>query len=250
MSVKSLNNIWHSYPKSSAVVVYSLWVVLSFVLASVLVSLLMRPLAPYILSVMSSNVASIVVGAVMYCVLLAILLGAPWLIGRHRVSRRVLGLVWLPTWRDIGLAVVGMVLYSIATVIVVLAITALLPWFNMQEAQNIGIETPHGYEVWLTFLLLVVVAPIVEEVIFRGYLYGKLREKGVPIWLVVIVVSALFGAAHLQWNVAIVVGLMSVFMCLGREITGSIWTGILMHMMKNGLAFYLLFVNTALVAIL
>ena len=105
-------------------------------------------------------------------------------------------------------------------------------------------------ELWLTFILLVVAAPIVEELVFRGYLQGKLRERKVPVWLTVVVVSALFGLAHMQWNVAINVGILAVYMSIGRELTGSIWPGVIMHMMKNGLAFYLLFVNPITVGIL
>jgi len=31
-----------------------------------------------------------------------------------------------------------------------------------------------------------------------------------------------------------------------REVTGSIWAGTLLHMLKNGIAFYFLFVNPTL----
>lgn len=236
--------------KVAAILGYTLWVTASFILASLVVGLVAGVYQGSLLSIMSENVANIAVGTIVYVVMLGILLGIPAIIWRKGLSRKVLGLTWLPTWRDVGLALAGTVLYMIATVIVMLIVTALLPWINMDEAQEIGIKAPQGYEVWLTFFLLVIVAPVAEELVFRGYLYGKLRERRVPIWLSVVVVSALFGAAHMQWNVAIVVGVMSIFMCLGREISGSIWPGLIIHMMKNGLAFYLLFVNTALVAIL
>jgi membrane protease YdiL (CAAX protease family) len=52
-----------------------------------------------------------------------------------------------------------------------------------------------------------------------------------------------FGAVHGQWNVAIDVFSLSLIMCGLREITGNIWAGALLHMLKNGLAFYILFIN-------
>ena len=58
----------------------------------------------------------------------------------------------------------------------------------------------------------------------------------------ILLVSLLFGIVHLQWNVGVNVFAMSIVMCLMREITGTIHAGILMHMLKNGIAFYLLFV--------
>ena len=101
----------------------------------------------------------------------------------------------------------------------------------------------------LAFLTLVVVAPIAEELIFRGYLYGKMREKfsqvTSEIWSVIIsalLVSVVFGIIHMQWNVGVNVFAMSLVACALREYTGTIYAGILLHMIKNGLAFYFLFV--------
>ena len=123
--------------------------------------------------------------------------------------------------------------------------TKFLPWIDTQEVQETGLSTTvFGSELTWIFLLLVVVGSIIEEVIFRGYLYGKIRAAKVPFWATAIIVSALFGLAHMQWNVGIDTFVLSMVMCLARELTGSIWTGILMHMMKNGLAFYFLFIAT------
>jgi membrane protease YdiL (CAAX protease family) len=90
--------------------------------------------------------------------------------------------------------------------------------------------------------------------LFRGYLYGKLR-KITPIWVAIVMTSLTFGVAHLwtggdgplQWAVMIDTFVLSLVMCVMREHTGAIWITILMHMAKNGLAFYLLFVNPQIV---
>ena len=50
-----------------------------------------------------------------------------------------------------------------------------------------------------------------------------------------------------QWAVMIDTFVLSLVMCVMREHTGAIWITILMHMAKNGLAFYLLFVNPQIV---
>ena len=61
-------------------------------------------------------------------------------------------------------------------------------------------------------------------------------------WLAIILVSLMFGAAHGQWNVGITTFTMSVIMCLIREkLTDTIWAGIILHMLKNAIAFYFLF---------
>jgi membrane protease YdiL (CAAX protease family) len=63
-----------------------------------------------------------------------------------------------------------------------------------------------------------------------------------PAWLTTLVVSVLFGIAHGQWNVGIDVFALSVSMCVLRELTGSIWAGALVHIIKNLIAFIGVFV--------
>ena len=162
---------------------------------------------------------------------------------------RTLGIDKWVTWTDIGLSIGGIVVYFILAAIL-LSIFSIFPWFNAEQAQNIGFNTNlYGFERMLAFLTLVVVAPIAEELIFRGYLYGKMREKfsqiTSEIWSVIIsalLVSVVFGIVHMQWNVGVNVFAMSLVACALREYTGTIYAGIMLHMIKNGLAFYFLFV--------
>jgi hypothetical protein len=101
----------------------------------------------------------------------------------------------------------------------------------------------------------VIIAPIAEEVLFRGYLLGKLK-KSVPIWLAILITSLLFGAFHLvnsgnySWNLAIDTFALSIVLCSLRVLTGSIWASILLHMVKNGIAFYLFFISPLLLVTL
>ena len=165
------------------------------------------------------------------------------------VSMRTLGIDKWVTWTDIGLSIGGIVVYFILAAIL-LSIFSIFPWFNAEQTQNIGFNTNlYGFERMLAFLTLVVVAPIAEELIFRGYLYGKMREKfsqvTSEIWSVIIsalLVSVVFGIIHMQWNVGVNVFAMSLVACALREYTGTIYAGILLHMIKNGLAFCFLFV--------
>ena len=165
------------------------------------------------------------------------------------VGLHTLGIDKWVTWADIGLSVGGLIIYFILATIL-LSIFSIFPWFDAEQAQSIGFSTNiYGFERMLVFIILVVVAPIVEELIFRGYLYGKMREKFSQITseLTAVIVSALlvsitFGIIHLQWNVGVNVFALSMVACALREYTGTIHAGILLHMIKNGLAFYLLFV--------
>ena len=160
-----------------------------------------------------------------------------------------LGLKGWPTWTDIGLAPVGFIAYLILAAVIT-AVFSLFPWFVADEAQQLGFSVySTGLDRVIAFLVLVVVAPVAEEIIFRGWLYGKLREmfhgempKQAGMLLAIFLTSLLFGIIHLQWNVGVNVFALSVVLCGLREITGTIYAGILLHMLKNGVAFYLLYV--------
>ena len=196
----------------------------------------------------SITVLNTIVAAAIYVVTLALVLGIPWFVQRRRTSREDLGITRFPSWLDIGLAPVGFVVYYIFSIILVYVASQIIPAFDMQQTQDVGFSNlTERYEVMLAFLTLVIIAPIAEELLFRGYLYGKLR-KSVPMWLAILMTSTLFAIVHGQWNVAIDVFALSLVMCGLREITGSIWAGVILHTMKNALAFYLLFINPSLLA--
>lgn len=163
--------------------------------------------------------------------------------------REQLGLQKWTTWADIGLALIGFLVYILLAAGIT-ALFQLFPWFEVNEVQDVGFNyLASGLDRIIAFVTLVVIAPIAEEIIFRGWLYGKLRRKfsdsmsnygGMAI--AILLTSLLFGLIHGQWNVGVNVFAMSIVLCGLREITGTIHAGIILHMLKNGLAFYLLYV--------
>jgi len=196
----------------------------------------------------NQTVLNTVISAVVYVLTLLIVIGLPWWLKKYKTTKQDMGLTRLPSWLDIGLAPAGFIIYFLASALVVYLVSVFLPAIDLQQAQATGFERANltsYYEYWLVFVTLIIVAPIAEEVLFRGYLYGKLR-KIIPVWAAVGIVSLLFGAVHGQWNVAIDVFVLSIVLCSLREVTGNIWAGVLLHMLKNGLAFYLLFINPSL----
>ena len=99
-----------------------------------------------------------------------------------------------------------------------------------------------GWERIFAFALFVIVAPFAEEAIMRGFLFGKLRQSKMPFWPAAIVVSLLFAVAHGQWNVGVDTFILSMVACWLREVTKTIWPGVVIHMIKNFVAFMVLFV--------
>ena len=159
------------------------------------------------------------------------------------------GIKELPSWTDIGLAPASYIIYVLVSGALV-SFFSTFPWFNINEAQDLGLDFfMSGPEKLISFFALVVVAPIAEEILFRGVLYGKLREiflgkmpEYLSMLFSILLVSLLFGFIHMQWNVGVDVFALSLVLCSLREITGTINAGILLHMVKNGIAFYLVYV--------
>ena len=216
------------------------WVGVSLLVVQFLLGMIFVWIMPE--SALTSNTVNSVYQVIVYALALAMIIGLPWAILKKKTTRDELGLRGLPTWTDILLAPIGLVVVLFAAGALTALMMALLPGVNWEQAQDVGY---HGLyqasDFILAFICLVVLAPICEEIIFRGWLYGKLRFK-MPAVPAILITSVLFGLMHGQWNVGVTVFAMSVGMCVMREFTGTIWSGILLHMIKNGIAFYFLFV--------
>jgi len=87
------------------------------------------------------------------------------------------------------------------------------------------------------FLALTVAAPVVEELLFRGFLQNALT-KYVPIWGAILLSSFLFALVHLQPYA--IPGLMSLSIAFGYlyHRTGSLRSNIILHMANNAFALW------------
>ncbi len=229
-----------------ALLALPLWVLLTFV-ASQLIILFVVQVMDWVGvpldSLVSGAVAQTLVAALVYALTLALAIGVPYALKQQRTTLEDLGLTRLVSWSDIGLAPVAFVIYGLLTTLFLTVVTTVFTGFPLDQAQDTGF-TAFGSRLdnMLAFVTLVIIAPVAEEVLFRGYLYGKLK-KFIPGIVAAIATSVLFAAVHLQWNVAVDVFVLSLILCGLRSLTGSIWAGILVHMIKNGIAYYILFVS-------
>lgn len=224
------------------------WTVAGFGIAQVLVVGVGFALQSFGVALADTDrtVLTAVSALLVYGLTLLVLIGVPWWTKKYRTSREDMGLTRLMSWTDIGLAPVGLVVYFFVSSVLVYVFSQLVPSIDLTQTQETGFENIHlYYQYLLVFGVLVILAPVAEEMIFRGYLYGKLR-KALPVWVAMLLTSIVFGLVHGQWNVAIDVFALSMVLCSLREITGNIWAGMLLHLLKNGVAFYILFINPAL----
>ncbi len=145
-------------------------------------------------------------------------------------------------------ALSGFAAYFVLYILGILIAKALVPGLDLEQKQELGFSTStRGIELIPVFASLVILPPIVEEIVARGFLFGGLRTK-LPFVSAAIITSGLFAAAHLGeasdgllWVAAVDTFILSLVLCYLREKTGSLWPSIGLHMIKNGLAFIVLF---------
>jgi len=228
-------------------IAYGIWVIGSFVIANKIISGIVGILVGQLgiaQDFFMQPTAQLGIATAVYLLCIWILLLEP--IGLRRFARQqindLLRLVRRPELRDFGYAAVAWAGYFLVTLGALTLIKYLVPQFNESQVQQVGIDTAtSGIALIPVFLLLVVVAPFAEETIFRGYLQGSLLRY-MPWYIAAIFTSVAFGIVHGQWNVGIDVFVLSVVACYLREKTGSIWSGIGLHALKNCIAFVFLFI--------
>lgn len=78
----------------------------------------------------------------------------------------------------------------------------------------------------------VIIAPLVEEIIFRGFLYRNLRD-GVGKGLAIVISGVIFSAVHMHPTLFLPLAGLGIGLALLYEWTGSLWVPILAHMAFN-----------------
>ncbi|HUC89805.1 MAG TPA: CPBP family intramembrane glutamic endopeptidase [Patescibacteria group bacterium] len=167
---------------------------------------------------------------------------------RRKTTIKALGFKRRPVLNDAIKAVVAYLIYF-AAVLVITSVASALVHLNVDQKQELGFDTVVGLgDKLMTFFSLVILPPIVEEILFRGFLFTGLRTKLSFRWVAVIV-SLIFASLHLAeasdgilWVAGLDTFILSLVLCYLREKTGNLWAGILVHALKNGIAFFFLYV--------
>jgi membrane protease YdiL (CAAX protease family) len=81
-------------------------------------------------------------------------------------------------------------------------------------------------------LHVLIIAPVVEEIIFRGYIYRILKTK-IPIIFAIIISSTLFSLIHYNVLSFILLFVLSIFLTYIYERNGSIMCPIIIHSLFN-----------------
>jgi membrane protease YdiL (CAAX protease family) len=159
-----------------------------------------------------------------------ILLGLILLFARGLSKREAFALRRPSSWRR----AVGIML-GIA-VIVVVASAALEPVLHPDKEQGLAPtrwEPAHAAAFAANFVVVALLAPVVEELTFRGLGFTLLERFGR--WAAILLVGIAFGLAHGLVEALPLLVLFGAGLAYLRSRTGSVYPGIVVHVLYNGL---------------
>lgn len=162
------------------------------------------------------------------------------LLKKYRLSFEALGFRWigwkrLSRWVFTGLGLqIGASMISVfllqATKIRVPIFGEQVPHLPLFGADTLGLIT--------AVLALNVIAPLVEEIFFRGFLLQSLAAR-LPGWQASIIAAAIFAGIHFEFQVFGIMFVLSLIINFLFLRTRSLWPCIGFHMVNNSIALIL-----------
>jgi membrane protease YdiL (CAAX protease family) len=136
--------------------------------------------------------------------------------------------------KDFGIALLTLLVYYIGA--------GLFAQYVLQPEQEdiggeLGIGDPNLLIAISAVLVIAVLAPVTEELFFRGFAFAGLRSRW-SLWPAALVVGLIFGIVHAPTGLTAVVPLagLGVALCWLYDRTGSLWPCVAAHVLNNSLA--------------
>ncbi|WP_395750069.1 lysostaphin resistance A-like protein [Prosthecobacter sp.] len=110
-------------------------------------------------------------------------------------------------------------------------------WPHMEPQETVkAFQQSGGYGLKLLVVLLaVVIAPLAEETLFRGFVYGVLkRYTDAP--FAALASSLMFAIIHMHIGSLMPLWMLAVLLCLAYEITGCLLVPMILHAIFNGVS--------------
>jgi hypothetical protein len=140
-------------------------------------------------------------------------------------------------WKSVGL---GFLIYYIVSSMIIqfkYSYQVQIPGYGEQES-HIPLFGESMSGLVIGGLIIILVAPLVEELVFRGYIYQILKKRFDVVWGSVFA-ALIFSLFHLEFQVILPIFILGLVMNWIFERTQSLWAPIAFHMVNNALAFML-----------
>jgi membrane protease YdiL (CAAX protease family) len=161
--------------------------------------------------------------------------GWPIITTRWRGNGPVIDLGLSLTWRDSGWGLLGGIAAIVCAAIAASITTRFVPDLNSTAGEAADQLTKEGNRLTvLAFSFVVMVlAPIVEELFFRGLFFAALRKRGISTVLTVIITGVVFAGFHFEPVRFFVLLPTGIILGLVRAKTGSTAASMVAHGVVN-----------------
>lgn len=131
-------------------------------------------------------------------------------------------------------------IFSILLFLLNLIIDGVTTWLDREPMQFMDALILTANPLWLLILAVIVIVPIYEELIFRGFMWSGLVGTKLGVWGTAIVTSVVFAVIHVQYGWVELLGIFALAMLFSyaRLLSGSLLLPIILHIFNNGLAMW------------
>ena len=125
-------------------------------------------------------------------------------------------------------------------------------FFSGYILQGMSLLFPEPYEAYVElfenlalgsaislFIAVVVIAPIFEEILFRGYIFDQFERRFAAVGMTIVASGVLFGLYHLNIFQGVFASVLGIVLGLSYYWTRSMWVPIIIHFANNLLSYLL-----------
>ena len=157
-----------------------------------------------------------------------------WFYRRDRAARKIGGLVvsqklWRLRMPEMFLLLgMGAAFSQFANML----IGVLQSVLDYQEYQDSMDQMMEGKQMWFLILCMGIIAPLAEEIVFRWLIYLRLRDY-MRMGAAAVISGLIFGIYHGNLVQAVYAGLLGMVFAYFLDISGCLWSSVLLHMGAN-----------------
>lgn len=161
---------------------------------------------------------------------LVLTIGFAWYM---RVDFKKLFSIKIPKVRHVFGGILLAVGAFLTTLLLSDALAKILP-DSASNLEEMG-EMFNNQPVAALFLVVAVLPAVCEEALFRGFLFGSMKEKWKPVTAIV-VSGIIFGVYHMSLIKAVTISIFGIALAFAVECSGCIFVSMLMHFCNNGVS--------------
>jgi len=232
-------------PKSKVITNYKAWIViLIWFIVSIIVGGAAGATTYTLLNkYLNSSYLALATGFASYSFILLTLLFFIEKFWKQKDILEALGMRGRLRWSYIVWAVAGFGAYILLSWAVPLLLAKLIHGFDPSALTQYGRSKPSStFGLMADLLQVAILTPLIEEIMYRGYLFTEFKKFKMPAIAAIALVSVLFAMMHYPpWVWVVDTFIFGLVVTIIRQKTGNIWTGLGIHIAANSFAYFLLF---------